>query len=400
MKAPELGSALRPSTIRDANCELVVKVLEQVGPSTRAMLSSATSLTPQALGSIMNALIKVGLVRISDSEIAGRGRPSAIYQVEPTSGYWLGMSIQWRSILLALRDASGSIVARDRVEHDGSSMKQVIQAAVSSSRRLVASVPNGLQNIRSVGLSVQGHVDRSASLAVRADAWPEENMNPAAHVFGATGWPTSFESSARSTALAEIARHPSGLVAVLYFSHDPSLVLVHDGRIVDGGRGLGGSFAHLRVPGARTRCECGQVGCMTTVASGSALVRQYVEHSNRPASRAPDVVKAAQDGDPEAKAALATFGEITAKMAAQVLAFIDPSVIVISGYAGGPTSRGATNFAASLRAHLAESAQFDHVRIELSPFGEDAHVYGALALARSASGLWSPSLGAANAIGA
>lgn len=400
MKPPELGSALRPSTIRDANCELVVKVLEQVGPSTRATLATATSLTPQALGSIMNDLIKVGLVRISDSEIAGRGRPSAVYQIEPTSGYWLGISIQWRSILLALRDASGSIVARDRVEHDGSSMKQVLKAAVRSGRRLVASAPHGLQNLRFVGLSVQGHVDPSASLAVTADAWPEENMDPAAHVFKATGWPTILESSARSTALAEISRHPSGLVAVLYFSHDPSLVLIHEGRIVDGGRGLGGSFAHLRVPGVRTRCECGQVGCMTTVASGSALVRQYVGLSNRPASRAPDVVKAAQEGDPDAKAALASFGKITAKMAAQVLAFVDPSVIVISGYVGGPTSRGATNFAASLRAHLAESAQFDHVHIELSPFGENAHVHGALALARSASGLWSPSLGAADAIGA
>lgn len=380
---------MRPSTMREANCDLVLRTLERHGPNTRAELARHTSLTPQALGSIMSDLTRDRMVRVLESESGGRGRPSAVYAVDPSAGYWLGISVQWRSVLLAVADATGSIMARGRINHLGPSMSAILERAAERSHELLDSVPGAADRLRAVGLSVQGMVDPSAGVAIESECWPDRDVSPGVAFEQLTGWTTSIDSAARATARAEVERSHSeqGLVAVLYISHDPVLVLVQDGVLLEGARGLGGSMAHLPVPGASARCECGRRGCMTTVASGSAVVRRYRKESGRRVERAPQVIDAARAGDPVAKAALADYRDITAQMTATLLQYAQPRALIVSGLVGGASSRGAGRLVDTIREHLAGTTLAQHLDIAISPYELDAHVWGALLLARRACGL-------------
>ena len=381
--------AIRPSTMRDANCELVLRTLERQGPSTRAELARHTSLTPQALGLMMGDLIRDCMVRVLDSEKIGRGRPAAVYAVDPAAGYWLGVSVQWRGVLLAVADATGAIVARGRIDHLGPSMSEILERVAERSHELLESVPGAANRLLAVGLSVQGRVDPSGGVAIESDCWPDRDVSPGVAFEQMTGWTTSIDSAARATARAEVERTHSerGLVAVLYISHDPVLVLVQDGVLLEGVRGRGGSMAHLPVPGGRVRCECGRRGCMTTVASGTAVVSRYRKESGRRVDRAPQVIDAARDGDPAAKAALADYRDITAQMTAMLLQFAQPRALIVSGLVGSASSRGAARLVDAIRQNLAGTALAEHLDIAISPYELDAHVWGALLLARRACGL-------------
>ena len=379
---------MRPSSIRDANCDLVLRLLEQRGPQTRSELARESSLTPQALGSILGMLVDEDLVRTRDPEVTGPGRPSASYELNPAAGYWLGISVQWRSVLLALADASGNIRRHGWLAHEGTSAKEILAAAADEARSLVESIEGAADRLCAVGLSVLGRVDRTAGTVVDTIAWPELDVPVATLFEDLTGWPTRIDSAARATARAEVASEGErpGLVAVLYFSHDPYLILVDEGQVIEGRHGMAGELAHLPVPGGTTRCGCGRIGCMATMSSASTLVERYRRESGRAARAAPDVIDAAREGSEEAKAALDEFSLMTARAATMLLGYLDPTALVISGLVGGPESRGAQRLRDQLRAELDGTTQAD-LDVVISPLGRDAHVWGALTLARHERGL-------------
>ena len=378
----QLGErGLRSSSIRDANIELVLNLLERSGPQTRQELARHSSLTPQALGSILGGLVDDGVVRSRETKPAGPGRPSAVYEIEPAAGYWLGISVQWRSVLLALADASGNIRRHGWLAHEGGTADDVLAAAVSEARSVVGSVDGAAER-----LSVLGRVDRSAQRVTHTIAWSDADVPAAAIVAEATGWPTRLDSAPRATARAEVDGDPAGLVAVLYFSHDPYLILVDDGHVLEGRHGMSGELAHLPVPGTDRRCECGRVGCMATVVSASTLVERFRRESGQHVRAAPEVIDAAREGSEHAKAALDEFSQTTARTAATLLGYLDPQRLVITGLVGGPESRGAQRLLDQVRRELAGTPQAD-LDITISRLGRDAHVWGALALARAERGM-------------
>lgn len=373
--------------MRDANCDLVLALLERGGAQTRAELARVTSLTPQALGSILGELVDEGLVVALEPEINGRGRPSSAYCIDADASFWVGASVQWRSVFVAVSDAAGDIRARAQFPHDGSSMESLLSELADQATDLVASVDPTGARLCAAGLSVQGLVDPATGRVVDAVAWPDRDVDARAAFEALTGWPTHLDSAARATARAEVLRstEPRGLVAVLYFSHDPYLVLVHGGEVLGGRHGTGGELAHLPIPGATSRCTCGRRGCMSTVVSGSALVERYVRESGRPARAVPDVIAAARLGDDVAKVALDEFGRVAAQMTTLLVPYLDPSLLIVSGLVGGPDSRGAVRLVEQIREGLRHE-QAD-LEVVISPLGRDAHAWGALTLARQERGL-------------
>lgn len=379
---------LRPSSIRDANCDLVLRLLERGGPRTRAELARESSLTPQALGSILGELVEDGLVRAREPAVNGPGRPSASYELNPSAGYWLGLSVQWRSVLMALVDASGNIRRRGWLAHEGTSDEEILAAAADEARSLVDSVDGAADRLCAVGLSVLGRVDRAAGTVVDTIAWPQTGVPVGRRFEELTGWSTTIDSAARATARAEVTSRgdQTGLVAVLYFSHDPYLILVDEGRVIEGRHGMTGELAHLRVPGGTLPCSCGRTGCMATMVSARTLVERYRRESGRATRAVPEVIEAARQGSEEAKAALEEFTLVTARAATSLLGYLDPSALIISGQVGGPESRGAQRLRELIATELAGTSQAD-LDIVISPLGRDAHVWGAVNLARRERGL-------------
>ena len=50
--------------------------------------------------------------------------------------------------------------------------------------------------------------------------------------------------------------------------------LVSGGRVIEGAHGVGGALGHLAVVPDGVRCECGQVGCLVTVAGPDVLLER------------------------------------------------------------------------------------------------------------------------------
>ena len=159
--------------------------------------------------------------------------------------------------------------------------------------------------------------------------------------------------------------------------------LVWRGMLARGRNGMAGEFGHMRlVPDGRP-CQCGLSGCWEQYCSGRALNRAAAEAGSSLSGRA--LIMAARDGDPAAAAAYEEVGSWLGVGLANLVAAIDPALIVIGG---GVSSAGELLLEparTSLRANLVGASHRDLPDVTGALLGPLAGVVGAADLARVAT---------------
>jgi glucokinase len=151
--------------------------------------------------------------------------------------------------------------------------------------------------------------------------------------------------------------------------------IVSGGRLLRGRHGFAGEIGHVVVVADGRQCACGRRGCWEQYASGSALgrlAREIDESLDAVALR-----RAAEGGDPRARAAIDDFGRWVALGVASLVHALDPDVVVI----GGGVAHRAENIRESVQRWLGELLYASHVRrapeVRLAHHGEEAGALGA-----------------------
>ena len=101
-----------------------------------------------------------------------------------------------------------------------------------------------------------------------------------------------------------------------------------DGRLRRGEHGAAGEIGHVPVDPAGALCQCGQRGCLETIASGSALAAAWPSGDVPPAQA---LFAAAAAGDPQAIAVRDRFAAGVADAVRALSLAVDPQTIVLGG---------------------------------------------------------------------
>lgn len=181
-----------------------------------------------------------------------------------------------------------------------------------------------------IGVGTPGLVDAPSGL-VRYAANLEWTNFPLARLLEEHfSLPTTIDHDARTAARAEMALRP----ALRDFVFIPigtgiSAAIVTAGKTVTGARGQAGELGHVpTIPDGRS-CSCGQLGCLETYASASAVLSGYVEVGGT-ANNAADVARLVGK-DPLADQVWSTAVNALAIGITTLTATLDPAEIVIGG---------------------------------------------------------------------
>jgi glucokinase len=122
----------------------------------------------------------------------------------------------------------------------------------------------------------------------------------------------------------------SGEDDLVYLSIGTGLAagLVLDGRLRRGVHGAAGEIGHVPVDPLGVYCQCGQRGCLETVASGSAIAAAWPSTDMPPAQA---LFAAAQAGDEKALAVRDRFAIGVAEAIRVLSLAVDPRTIVVGG---------------------------------------------------------------------
>ena len=258
----------------------------------------------------------------------------------------LGIDIGGTKLALALGDADGEPLRAKRlpmslsgdVDVDLATMGDAIEAFLGEGE---GPPPDGLT---AIGASVPGPSDPVRGILINPPnlpGWSEVPIGPwLAERFSV---PATIDSDANAAALAE-ARFGAGRgiedVVYLTMSTGVGAGVIAGGRIVRGAFGAAGEAGHMAIVPEGRRCACGLTGCFEAYCGGNAWrdrLRAAALADGRMAELAGGVdaispvhaVAAAQEGDAEARGALAVWVEDLARGIAPIVMLVEPRRIVL-----------------------------------------------------------------------
>jgi predicted NBD/HSP70 family sugar kinase/predicted transcriptional regulator len=388
MTQPSLDTA----DIRRRNLAAVLAHVVEQGAASRSAIADATSLSRGAVTSLVSDLAEAGLLREREAVAAGKGRPRVM--LEPAADDLC--------LVTALLDADRATVVAStlsgaellRVQHrhgrpmgDPEAIAAVLaatldEAAAAASRRIadltvvVWAPVAGTPPVVLADTDLQwGEVDLIALTRVRSDA---------VRAFEAAGGSVELVADSDVAAIAEHASigHPDGM---LYLKADSGI----GGAIVLGDRAprvIGGALGHQPIVPGGALCECGQHGCLVTVAGPDVLLAA-AGLTDLATTAGPDAALAeftarVHRGDARALAAWRpACTEVARAVQISAMTFW-PEAIVLGGFYAG-LAADVEAALQSIQPHIAHARALSVPRVVGSVLGADAALLGAQRGART-----------------
>lgn len=297
--------------------------------------------------------------------------------VAPTAS-WVGVDVGGTKVLAGLVDAGGEVLRTVRLPSGGrTSTVAALEETLTEAVRLVAADASPL----GVGLAAAGFVDVGGDSVVFAPHLPWRDAPVRRRLAERWGLPVALENDATCITWAEVEHGAlrgveQGVVVAVGTGIGGGVV--SGGRVVRGATGMAGEFGHARVVPAGRACPCGLEGCWEQYVSGPALVRAAgPAHTDGPA-----VTAAALAGDASALAAFDEVGTWLGIGVANLVAALDPEVVVVGGGVGRAGELLLEPARRALAGHLVGGAHRQAPKLVQAEFRERAGVIGAAALAR------------------
>lgn len=181
----------------------------------------------------------------------------------------------------------------------------------------------------SIGIGIPGQIDRSNGLVRHAVNIGVETMPLASLLQERVGVSVTIDNDVTAAAIG--AAHLMGLrgsVAYLNLGTGLAAGFVLDGQPLRGDHDTAGEIGHFAVDPLGRLCLCGQLGCLETVASGSALKRFWAGAGEHPGRT---LLPAIAAGDADAQLAFDHLVRGTATCVQLLGLTLDPGTVVIGG---------------------------------------------------------------------
>ena len=337
---------------QDAPVHSVLRQLIERGALSRPELGAAVGLGRATTSSVVNDLMRRGLVaEIATPPSGTRGRPVTLLDLDDDRYAVTGMEIGFDRILAAVYTLRGREILRVERSAEAESVnpRALLRRAAMVLQEALDVVEQDSRELLGVGVSVAGLVDAASGTIKYAPSLGWRDLALSAGVTEALGGraPVLIDSTANFAALAERRYRARGgeeesSLVYLTGTYGISAGIITGGRLWRGERGMAGEVGHLTVEADGLRCVCGRRGCFETRAGMSAIMDTALAAAGTPrrASRAPatlsagvdDVASLAQREDPGVLRALAEAGRWVGSGAALVCAMLDPHSVVLGGY--------------------------------------------------------------------
>lgn len=203
--------------------------------------------------------------------------------------------------------------------------------------------------IAAVGIAFAGPISADAGLIGEPPNFPKEFHNlPLTKVLEERCHiPVALENDANLAALGEYWKGPrfsDQIMMAITLGTGVGSGIIIGGKIWNGATGIAGEVGHIPVADIGPTCGCGNIGCLETFASSTAVVRMAKEMVAQKAKTmlaeiqditAKDVFDAAMQGDAVARKIFDKVGEALGRGIASVVHILGVGKIILTGGGAG-----------------------------------------------------------------
>ncbi|MCE5314098.1 MAG: ROK family protein [Armatimonadota bacterium] len=303
---------------RNNRAQLALAVHRQPSVS-RADLARITGLSITCVCNLIDEMLSEHQLKEVGSALGPRGRPVALYDIDPDGPPVAGIWLTPESSQIAVADAAGKVLARRIVNYgpQDDTSETVIPAVAQTVKRCVEAAGKELSSLRGVGVAVSGYVDQKLGTM---DGWRalgrNERVPVAPMLEKMLGVPVIIENDVRAGALAQQwFSNEAQDGGTLYITVGDGIggAYVLDGKVVRGAHDMALVLEHVCVDPNGPMCFCGNQGCLGTFSTDTALIKKIWPDAVESSWRMPHderiklvkkAIELAQSGDTTAYAAL------------------------------------------------------------------------------------------------
>lgn len=316
------------------------------GNYSLADLSRELNSSIPTITKLVGELIDDGfLVDMGKLDTNGGRRPS-IYGLNPSAGYFVGVSVRKESISIAVTDFKGELVSSmETVDFTLENREASFRDLCNVTKEYLKENAIDKDSVLAYGINLSGRVNYRTGNCFTYDLG--EGRSISTILESEMGAPVYLENDSRAMTYGEYICGTNDKVKDMLFVNVTwglGMGMIIDGKLVYGKSGFSGELGHMPVLDNNQICRCGKVGCLETGASGQALFRMVNEmlrggnksmlsdkFNRNEAITIEDILNAIRHEDFLAIEAIEKIGTTLGRALAGIINLFNPELVVIGG---------------------------------------------------------------------
>ena len=325
----------------------VIDIFYKEGMKTISELCEVTNNSIPSITNIMNELSAEGLVKNFGIGKSKGGRKPAIFGLSPDAGMIVSIEISRKFSRLAIFNLHNEQIGKIlEIPFGLENTENILSILKKESDTLLSTNKIRKNSLLGYGITIPGLIDIKKGISY---SYPQFGDRPISETFEELFGLSSFiEHDTKAMAMGEAwfgyARDKSN-VLFINIGSGIGLGIFINGELYHGNSGFSGEFGHIQMNPEGELCYCGKIGCLETIASGTALVKKsQMKIKNGKSSiisklvdgdiekiNLKTIIDAANNGDLFAIELIEEAGEYLAKGISILIHLFNPEAIIIGG---------------------------------------------------------------------
>ncbi|WP_445374693.1 sugar metabolism global transcriptional regulator Mlc [Photorhabdus tasmaniensis] len=262
--------------IRQTNIGTVYRLIDQYGPISRIELSKKAQLAPASITKIVRELVDTHLVMETEFlDLGFRGRPATGLKLDSQNWHLLCVSISLGSLILGLRDLSSKLIVEDVLPLSASNKKSFLDCIIYEIDAFFGRYQSRLERLTAISMTINAIVDPTKGLICNFPYYQVQELAIGEYLHRRTGLPVFLQHEITAWTVAEslygAAKNCQNIIQIVIDENVGCGVIIA-GQTLHAGNGSVMEIGHIQVEPDGERCNCGNLGCLETVAGISYIL--------------------------------------------------------------------------------------------------------------------------------
>lgn len=384
--------------MKQMNVSAVLRVIKDNGSLSRAEIAKLTGLTPASVTNITKLLIEDEYLVESKIGQSSGGRPPIILEINPNGKYVIGVCIGVGAIDVVITNLFADIIIKKSIIIDEE--RYDYELVVTELVKLINEVINNSNiekdKILGIGVALHGIVNARTGISIYAPYYDWKNKNIKERLEKELSLSVYVDNDVRAMAIGEswfgITRDIGNFIT-LNISNGIGAGVIINNKPYYGVDFSAGEIGHIVVEADGDKCNCGNYGCLETVASNNNITKRAIKLIKQGANSVlnnldkdindlsiEDICNAAKLGDELAINILKEAARYIGIAITNLINILNPTAIVVVGEIFESTTYAIDTLNEIVK-NRGLKISSENVRIIKSLLGRDAAVIGASTLA-------------------
>lgn len=317
--------------------------------------------------------------------------------------YYFGVDIGGTFIKIGVSDGKNKLLYKTSVKTE---VKSGYKAAVVKITEEIKKIEKekGLSPVGGIGVTVPGVVDSETGRIVEATNLGWSSASITEDIERLTGVPCFAGNDGNLAALGEYryglkrGKRPSSMVLLTLGTGVGSGIIIN-GKVFAGYKDAGAEIGHMVIAKGGVKCNCGRHGCFEKYASATALISfakdNMLKDKNSLLWQAVGgntenlcgkvIFECMRKKDTAARKAVMKFSDYLATGVANVVNILRPELVLIGGGISANYDCFLERTVMLVRSKVLIEHGYSNFDIKIASLGNDAGIYGAIAMAKGKS---------------